>query len=41
MEPVKAGEIVRAKAKELFDVCDKQKKGFINREDMQVKTVVG
>jgi len=36
VEPEQIGSMVRAKARELFDVCDKQRKGFINEEDMQV-----
>ena len=30
-------EFVRTKAKELFDVCDKEGKGFINQADLQVR----
>lgn len=32
-------DMVQQKAKELFAVCDKEGKGFINKVDMQVNSI--
>ena len=36
-ETVEIEELVTAKAKELFDVCDKENKGYLKKEDLQVR----